>query len=56
MYDTIVIVPSSAVESMDLDGLSGMTALTMGIAEQQRKALEDLQKPANGNGIKPTAV
>ena len=53
---SIVIVPSSAVESMDLGGLSGMTALTMGIAEQQRKALEDLQKPANGNGVKPAAV
>jgi len=53
---SIVIVPSSAVESMDLGGLSGMTALTMGIADQQRQAAEDLQKPTNGNGIKPTAV
>jgi hypothetical protein len=34
---SIVIIPSSAVESMDLGGLSGMTALTMGIAEEQRK-------------------
>jgi hypothetical protein len=28
---TIVIVPSSAVESMQLGGLAGMTALTMGL-------------------------
>jgi len=32
---TIVIVPSTAVESMQLGGLAGMTALTM---EMQRKA------------------
>jgi len=28
---TIVIVPSTAVESMQLGGLAGMTALTMGL-------------------------
>ncbi len=31
---TIVIVPSSAVESMQLGGLAGLTALTMGIAPE----------------------
>ncbi|MEO6788154.1 MAG: slipin family protein [Chthoniobacteraceae bacterium] len=36
---TIVIVPSTAVESMQLGGLAGMTALTMGIG----------QDGANGN-------
>ena len=36
---TIVIVPSTAVESMQLGGLAGMTALTMGIGQDQ----------ANGN-------
>ncbi len=33
---SIVIVPSSAVESMDLGGLSGMTALTMGLAQKSK--------------------
>jgi regulator of protease activity HflC (stomatin/prohibitin superfamily) len=43
---TIVIVPSTAVESMQLGGLAGLTALTMGIG----------QDAANGNGkdgVKP---
>jgi len=31
---TIVIVPSTAVESMQLGGLAGMTALTMGIGQK----------------------
>jgi regulator of protease activity HflC (stomatin/prohibitin superfamily) len=33
---TIVIVPSSAVESMQLGGLAGLTALTMGIGQEDR--------------------
>jgi len=32
---TIVIVPSSAVETMQLGGLAGMTALTMGLGQEQ---------------------
>ncbi|MFY9853747.1 MAG: slipin family protein [Terracidiphilus sp.] len=32
---TIVIVPSSAIETMQLGGLAGMTALTMGIGQEQ---------------------
>ena len=45
---SIVIVPSSAVESMDLGGLAGMTSLTMGLGlEQKRKnSDEQLQKAA----------
>ena len=31
---TIVIVPSTAVESMQLGGLAGMTALTMGLGQE----------------------
>ena len=31
---TIVIVPSSAVETMQLGGLAGLTALTMGLGQQ----------------------
>ncbi len=32
---TIVIVPSSAIESMQLGGLAGLTALTMGLGKEQ---------------------
>jgi regulator of protease activity HflC (stomatin/prohibitin superfamily) len=35
---TIVIVPSTAVESMQLGGLAGLTALTMGLGQEQAKA------------------
>ncbi len=34
---TIVIVPSTALESMQLGGLSGITALTMGLDQKQSK-------------------
>jgi len=34
---TIVIVPSTAVESMQLGGLAGMTALTMGLGQEAAK-------------------
>ena len=40
---TIVIVPSTAVESMQLGGLAGLTALTMGIGQEGaggKKAIE----------------
>ncbi len=54
---TIVIVPSTAVESMQLGGLAGMTALTMGlgqekseIAKQERiQSMRDVVEP---NGTK----
>ena len=32
---TIVIVPSSAVETMQLGGLAGLTALTMGLGQEK---------------------
>jgi regulator of protease activity HflC (stomatin/prohibitin superfamily) len=32
---TIVIVPSSAVETMQLGGLTGLTALTMGLDQER---------------------
>jgi regulator of protease activity HflC (stomatin/prohibitin superfamily) len=35
---TIVIVPSTAVESMQLGGLAGLTALTMGIGQEGQQA------------------
>jgi len=34
---TIVIVPSTALETMQLGGLAGMTALTMGISQEGQK-------------------
>lgn len=39
---TIVLVPSSAIESMQLGGLAGMTAMTMGL-EQKKAELEQKQ-------------
>jgi hypothetical protein len=34
---TIVIVPSTAVETMNLGALSGLTALTMQLKKEQEK-------------------
>jgi hypothetical protein len=44
---TIVIVPSTAVESMQLGGLAGMTALSMGLGAERAKGPQDaeLRKP-----------
>jgi len=53
---TIVIVPSTAVETMQLGGLAGMTALTMGLG-QDRAMKEKESDPASNNGAKKlTAV
>jgi hypothetical protein len=38
---TIVIVPSTAVESMQLGGLAGMTALTMGLGQERANGSKD---------------
>jgi regulator of protease activity HflC (stomatin/prohibitin superfamily) len=40
---TIVIVPSTAVESMQLGGLAGMTALTMGLGPERANGHKDGQ-------------
>jgi regulator of protease activity HflC (stomatin/prohibitin superfamily) len=37
---TIVIVPSTAVESMQLGGLAGMTALTMGLGQEGKAKVQ----------------
>ena len=37
---TIVIVPSTALESMQLGGLSGLTALTMGLAKENQNKVK----------------
>jgi len=46
---TIVIVPSTAVESMQLGGLAGMTALTMGLG-QERASKEKENELVSSNG------
>jgi regulator of protease activity HflC (stomatin/prohibitin superfamily) len=38
---TIVIVPSSAVETMQLGGLAGLTAMTMGLGQDPRKKVKE---------------
>jgi len=45
---TIVIVPSTAVESMQLGGLAGLTALTMGIGQEHaaKDGMEQSQETA----------
>ena len=47
---TIVIVPSSAVETMQLGGLAGMTALTMGLGQERRS--KEKESEVKGNGAK----
>jgi regulator of protease activity HflC (stomatin/prohibitin superfamily) len=44
---TIVIVPSSAIETMQLGGLTGLTALTMGIGQDKALAATNNQPPLN---------
>lgn len=44
---TIVIVPSTAIESMQLGGLAGMTALTMGVGQQRLN--QEKQSEINSN-------
>lgn len=41
---TIVIVPSTAVESMQLGGMAGMAALTMGIGAENKKQEKEASK------------
>ncbi len=64
---TIVIVPSTAVESMQLGGLAGLTALTMGIGQEaangHREAgpgaqaePQELPREAALNAVEPRAL
>jgi regulator of protease activity HflC (stomatin/prohibitin superfamily) len=55
---TIVIVPSTAVESMQLGGLAGLTALTMGIGQDAAKGNgKDGVNPAtNGEPAEPALL
>jgi len=54
---TIVIVPSSAIESMQLGGLAGLTALTMGIGQDRAaKEKDGLLAATNGSGSIPAGT
>jgi regulator of protease activity HflC (stomatin/prohibitin superfamily) len=51
---TIVIVPSTALETMQLGGLAGMTALTMGLNKEREKKENDngkIEKKKNENEL-----
>jgi len=48
---TIVIVPSTAVESMQLGGLAGMTALTMGLGQEKTNGILPPDLPPRTNAI-----
>ena len=50
---TIVIVPSTAVESMQLGGLAGMTALTMGLGQERANGHKDGELKAPNNEPEP---
>jgi regulator of protease activity HflC (stomatin/prohibitin superfamily) len=59
---TIVIVPSTAVESMQLGGLAGLTALTMGLGQEQPRmendkepVISNVSKPAQENDLIPVS-
>ncbi len=39
---TIVIVPSTVVETMQLGGVAGLTALTMGIGQEQANQAKEV--------------
>jgi regulator of protease activity HflC (stomatin/prohibitin superfamily) len=52
---TIVIVPSSAVESMQLGGLAGLTALTMGLDAAKATGAMSSSSESGGNGASRTA-
>jgi regulator of protease activity HflC (stomatin/prohibitin superfamily) len=49
---TIVIVPSTAVESMQLGGLAGMTALTMGLGQDRASKEKESELKSSNNGAK----
>jgi regulator of protease activity HflC (stomatin/prohibitin superfamily) len=49
---TIVIVPSTAVESMQLGGVAGMTALTMGLGQERASKEKEEELKNNNNGAK----
>jgi regulator of protease activity HflC (stomatin/prohibitin superfamily) len=53
---TIVIVPSTAVETMQLGGLAGVTALTLGLDQKQAKKEKGSQNANSGDSEHPIPV
>jgi regulator of protease activity HflC (stomatin/prohibitin superfamily) len=53
---TIVIVPSTAVETMQLGGLAGVTALTLGLDQKQAKKEKGSQHANSGDSEHPIPV
>ena len=53
---TIVIVPSTAVESMQLGGLAGLTALTMGLGQERARKEKEGEAIINNSANKIPAV
>jgi regulator of protease activity HflC (stomatin/prohibitin superfamily) len=53
---TIVIVPSTAVESMQLGGLAGLTALTMGLAPPSSPTAVPAAVPVTPPAANPTSI
>lgn len=49
---TIVIVPSSAIETMQLGGLAGLTALTMGLGQEH--AIKERESQLKTNNVSAT--
>jgi len=45
---TIVIVPSSAVDTMQLGGMAGLTALTMGIGQERANKEKEIEVRKQG--------
>jgi hypothetical protein len=50
---TIVIGPSTAVESMQLGGLAGMTALTMGLVQERGNGHKEVEFEKQMNEATP---
>ena len=53
---TIVIVPSTAVESMQLNGLAGLTALTMGLGQDRASKEKESEIKSNNGDSKLVSV
>jgi regulator of protease activity HflC (stomatin/prohibitin superfamily) len=53
---TIVIVPSSAVETMQLGGLAGLTALTMGLDQQRATQGKEDKQPSPRTAAVPVTT
>jgi regulator of protease activity HflC (stomatin/prohibitin superfamily) len=53
---TIVIVPSTAVESMQLGGLAGLTALTMGLGQERARKENEAERIIANGAVKIAAI